>query len=370
MSPRVEHAMSPRVEHAMSPRVEHAMSPRVAQATLWLPLLLAFWAGAAVAQQLDFSHGGPVDVTARDGIEWHQNEQEIIANGDARATRDNVTVTADQLIAHYRKKAASAITPASAPSATGPAQPDGAGADDAGSNEIYRLEAVGNVHIFSATDQAWGDHAVYDMDQSVLVMTGHALRLVTPTDVMTARDSMEYWSVPRRSVARGNALVLTTDGRRISADTLVGYSEDPNAHPAGAAPASPPAPAKSASGADPLAATGKLQRVEAYGNVRVRTATETVYADRGVYVPDTGIAHVVGHVRVTRGQNQINGVAADVNMKTGISTMLSGPAQRVEGLIVPSDAQGAGTSPAANPTGAKSMVIHPGSPANGEGSTP
>ncbi len=238
MSPRVEHAMSPRVEHAMSPRVEHAMSPRVAQATLWLPLLLAFWAGAAVAQQLDFSHGGPVDVTARDGIEWHQNEQEIIANGDARATRDNVTVTADQLIAHYRKKAASAITPASAPSATGPAQPDGAGADDAGSNEIYRLEAVGNVHIFSATDQAWGDHAVYDMDQSVLVMTGHALRLVTPTDVMTARDSMEYWSVPRRSVARGNALVLTTDGRRISADTLVGYSEDPNAHPAGAAGAS------------------------------------------------------------------------------------------------------------------------------------
>jgi lipopolysaccharide export system protein LptA len=292
----------------------------------------------ASAQQIDLSHGGPVDVTARDGIEWRQNDQEVIARGDARAVRDGVTVTADELIAHYRKKAATtAATPAaaSAPADAAPA------ADDMGANEIYRLEAVGNVHIFTATDQAWADHAVYDMDQSVLVMTGHALKVVTQQDVMTARDSLEYWSVPRRSVGRGNALVVTNDGRRIAADTLVGYSADPNAHPPGAPP---PRPAASAA-SDPLAASGKLERVEAYGNVNVRTATDTVYGDRAVYLPDTGLARIVGHVRVTRGQNQLNGVAADVNMKTGISTMLSGPSQRVEGLIMPNDAQSATAGP-------------------------
>jgi lipopolysaccharide export system protein LptA len=301
-------------------------------------------------------------------MEWRQNEQEVIANGDARAVREDVTVTADQLIAHYRKKTAqpqapSLATPASstAPSdnsASGTPAPDSSGGpkstsnpspDDAGANEIYRLEALGNVHIFTTTDQAWGDHAVYDMDQSVLLLTGHALKIVTPQDTMTARDSMEYWSVPRRSVGRGNALVITDDGRRISADTLVGYSEDPNAHPH--APAAAPVPAKP--GADKLATSGKLERVEAFGNVVVRTATETVYGDRGVYVPDTGMARVVGHVRVTRGQNQLNGVAADVNMKTGIATMLSGPAQRVEGLIVPNDQTSAATVQ-------KPQIIHPG----------
>jgi lipopolysaccharide export system protein LptA len=315
----------------------------------------------SLAQQMDFSHGGPIDVTARDGIEWRQNEQEVIANGDARAVRDNVTVTADELIAHYRKKA---INPNAAPSATPPITPASAqspaaspATDDAGANEIYRLEAIGNVHIFTATDQAWGDHAVYDMDQSVLVLTGHALKVVTPTDVMTARDSMEYWSVPRRSVGRGNALVVTSDGRRISADTLVGYSEPPNTAPGSTAATPAAKPAKpSAAPEDPLAASGKLQRVEAYGNVLVRTATETVYGDRGVYMPDTGMARVVGHVRVTRGQNQVNGVAADVNMKTGVATMLSGPSQRVEGLIVPNDAQAAvGGAGAAKP-----QVFHPG----------
>jgi len=310
-----------------------------------------FWIGAllgvsatAQAQQLDMSHGGPVEVTARDGIEWRQNEQEVLANGDARAVRDNVTVTGDTLIAHYRKK----TTPGAAATPAAPAGP--AAADDAGANEIYRLEAVGNVHIFTATDQAWADHAVYDMDQSVLVLTGHALKIVTPQDVMTARDSMEYWSVPRRSVGRGNAVVVTSDGRRIAADTLVGYSVDPNAQKAGT-----PAPAVKVSTApvDPLAASGKLERVEAYGNVNVRTATENVFGDRGVYVPDTGMARVIGHVRVTRGQNQVNGVAADVNMKTGISTMLSSPTQRVEGLIVPNDAQAAAGTPNAKPAAGK-----------------
>ncbi len=96
-------------------------------------------------------------------------------------------------------------------------------------------------------------------------------------------------------------------------------------------------------------ASGKLQRVEAFGNVDVRTATETVYGDRGVYVPDTGRAHIVGHVRVTRGQNQLNGSAAEVNMKTGIATMLSAAQERVSGLIVPSDAQAQGKPAAAKP---------------------
>ncbi|MCA7119363.1 MAG: hypothetical protein LGL72_08140, partial [Acidibrevibacterium sp.] len=64
--------------------------------------------GAAHAQPIDMSHGGPITVTARDGMDWRQNDQEVVARGDAVAIRDNVTVTADVLIAHYRKKASAA----------------------------------------------------------------------------------------------------------------------------------------------------------------------------------------------------------------------------------------------------------------------
>jgi len=302
-----------------------------------LALLMLLVPAAAMAQALDMSKGGPVEVTASEGLELRQNEQMVIARGNARAVRGDVTVTADRLVARYRRKAGAAA--AVAPAAPGPV------AADTGNNEIYRLEAEGNVHIFTATDLAVADKAVYDIDQAVLLLTGSALKLTTPQQVLTARDSMEYWSAKHMAVGRGLATVTTADGRRVSGDTLVGYTTPPDQpaapRPVAAAPARP--------GADPLMTSGKLQRVEGFGNVEVRTATEIIRAARGVYVPDTGIARLAGTVRLTRGQNQLNGDEAVVNMRTGISTLSNKPGARVQGLVVPNDPQAAPPSGAARP---------------------
>ena len=226
----------------------------------------------AGAQPLDLASGGPVTVTARDGIDWQQEARVVIARGDARAVRENVTVTADRLIAHYRPKAAAtpgqpgtgqpaatqasaktpADTPANTPANTGP------GGADTGGNEIYQLEAIGNVRIFTPTDVATGDHAIYDMDQAVLVLTGRNLKLTRPAEVITARDSLEYWSQAHRAVARGNAVVVTTDAREVRGDTLVAYTAPPAdaAKPAGTVSAKP-VPAAAKPGDDPLAASGQ-----------------------------------------------------------------------------------------------------------------
>jgi lipopolysaccharide export system protein LptA len=300
---------------------------------------------SAYAQPIDLSHGGPVTVTAAGGIDWDQATQTVTAHEDARAVRGNATVTADRLIAHYRKKAGAAGGVQKAAATTPPPAMPGT-ATDTGSNEIYRLNAEGHVHIFTQTDQAWGDHAVYDIDQAVLVLTGEGLRLTTPQDLLTARDAMEYWSAKHMAVARGDATATSNDGRRIVGDVLVGYTVDPNAPPAAkdAAPAPKPA-AAAAAGSDP-AVPGKLQRVEAYGHVEVRTLTEIVTGDRGVYLPDTGLAHVIGNVHITRGENQLNGAAAVVNMKTGRATLTQAPGGRVQGLVVP-NGSGGSASPAA-----------------------
>ena len=261
----------------------------------------------------------------------------MTAYRQAQAVRGTGTVTADRLVAFYRKKAGAKPKPAT---------PGQSPVDDSGANEIYRLEAFGHVHLFTATDQAFGDYGIYDIDQAVLVLTGSALRLTTPTDVLTARDEMEYWSQSRMSVGRGDAVVTTNDGRRIRADVLVGYSAPPDPAAKRAQPIStkPGAPA-----ADPIASSGKLQKVNAFGHVVVRTRTETVTGERGVYVPDTGIARIVGDVHITRGQNQLNGAAAIVNMHTGLATMTEDPGARVQGLIVPNDAGAPQSAPGAKP---------------------
>jgi lipopolysaccharide export system protein LptA len=306
------------------------------------------WSPAARAQGIDLTQGGPIQITAQEGIDWRQAEQVVIAKGDAKAVRGNVTVTADRLLAWYRKKGQ---TPATQPVTTGLT-----GDTETEGNEVYRMRAEGHVHIYTQTDQAWGDQATYDLDQAVLVMTGNGLKLTTPNDTLTSRDTMEYWSDKHMAVARGDAVVVTNDARRVSADTLVAYTQPPSptvaSGPTTAAPGSTvpgaatagspstsPAPAQKASlTGDPTAEmAGRLERVEAFGNVIVRTMTDIVIGDRGVYVPDTGIAHLGGHVRITRGLNQLNGSEAVVNMKTGVATLLSGDRGRVSGLVVPND---------------------------------
>lgn len=278
---------------------------------------LLLFAGAAVAQGIDLSQGGPVEVTSNDGIEWRQADQVIVARGQARATRGGVTVESDRLIARYRPRGGAGAAPAGVP-AEGPA----------GGGEIWRLEAEGNVVITTATDRAEGERAVYDMDQAVMVLTGQNLRLVNPDNTLTARDSIEYWSARRMAVARGNAVVVTNDGRRVRADTLVAYFAETPA--AGAAPR----PQTVAAPGGPQAPSS-LDRVEAFGNVEIRTAEEVVRGDRGVYSPNTGIARLLANVRITRGDNTLSGQEAIVNMQTGVARLVSAPGARVQGLVVP-----------------------------------
>ena len=208
-------------------------------------------------------------------------------------------------------------------------------------------------------------------------MTGNNLHIVTPQQTMSARDMMEYWSQKHMAVGRGNAVVNTSDGRRLSADVLVGYTADPNAPSPGhaqvqkaaatekrrAGPRGPLAGKEPPVGAwgpgeggpdPPGAQAGKLQRGDAFGHVEVRTATEIIHADKGVYVPDTQIARLAGNVHITRGENQLNGDEALINLRTGVSTMVRRPGGRVEGLVVPNDASSGGA--------AKSSAVGPVKP--------
>jgi lipopolysaccharide export system protein LptA len=235
--------------------------------------------------------------------------------------RGTVTVEADQLIAHYRKKPGAPAAPAAPPAG-------GAEALDQGGAQLYQLDAVGHVHIFTPTDNAWGDHAVYSLDDTVLVLTGQHLKLTTLHDVITARDAIEYHSGTRMAVARGDALIVADDGRSVAADTLVGYLT-----------ATPPTPASnSASSVDPLNQAGRLREVDAFGHVVIHTTTDTATGDTGVYQPATGLARLGGDVHIIRGANELRGADALINVKTGIFQLLAAPGGQVQGTIIPNQA--------------------------------
>ena len=285
--------------------------------------VMAFAASPAFAQDLNL--GGapnaapvPIQITASQGITWSQDAQTVTASGNAKAVRGDVTVTADDLVAHYIKKPGTASQPAAESASS-------ASPLDQGSSQLTELDAIGHVHVYTTTDNAWGDRAVYSVGQQVLVLTGRNLKLTTPQDIVTAKDSIEYYAGDHKAIARGNALIVASDGRSIAADIITGYF---NSQASGSN-------AQPTQKADALSQSGNIKRVDAIGHVVIKTQNDTATGDSGVYLPPTGQARLGGNVHIIHGQNELAGSDALVNMKTGVATLLAGPGGQVSGVILP-----------------------------------
>jgi len=298
----------------------------------------------AWAQGFDFANsksGNPLEVYADQGLELSQDARTVIARVNASATRGHVTLKGDVLIAHYRNKTetppdsnslVNAKTPAK-PKAPPPPAADGTTpkADSSSATEVWRVEAEEHVTISTPTQTAYGDRADYNIDEAVVVLTGKDLRLVTPKDIVTARDSLEYWEGRQQAVARGDAVAVHLE-KRIQADTLVAdFAEDKDKKMA-------------------------INRVHAYDHVILTAPREVVTGDRGDYNVETGIVAVTGSVKITRDDNQLDGRYALVNLDTGVSKIFptapgddAAPDQRVKGLFNPQhkDATAGGKPPAA-----------------------
>lgn len=253
--------------------------------------VMAFF--APVAHSLAQTAGKePLEISAAGSLEWHRNDHKYVALGGVVAKQGATTITADKMIADYREGAAK----------------------KAGTPSIYRLTAQGHVVITSGVDhQAFGDHAVYNLDEKRAVMTGQELKMQAPGQIVTARDRFEYSTIEGRLNAIGNALAVKGDDS-IAADQISAWFS-------------------------PDATTGQrtMDRAEATGNVTIATPTERATGTHGTYTRDNDIAVLNGPVQITRGPNILNGTRAEVNLKTNVSTVF-GDAKtggRVKGTFFP-----------------------------------
>jgi len=187
------------------------------------------------------------------------------------------------------------------------------------------------------------------------------LKLTTATDVVTARDSLEWYDQKQVAVARGDAVAVRENVKRIRADVITAHMTKDKATPAeprpgaqSTKPASATPPEKPGAGLPGAGEEGsRISRIDAQGNVIVSTATDIGRGDYGVYNADTGLVTLLGNVTITRGDNAIRGQYAVVDLNNNVSRMMTvapapgAPAPRVEGLFIRQD-NGASGGPAAS----------------------
>ena len=263
-----------------------------------LVVLVIFYfqiSAAAVAGGLDLASGSkdmPIEITADNGIEWEKNKEILIASGNAKASRGGITVLAEVLRAYYRKKTT-------------------------GGTDLYRLDAAGGVKIFSDTESMEGQTAVLDFEQAILKVDGKKVIYKAGPDTITANQQMEYWERQKMAVARGNAVAIHK-GKTLRADVLKALLR------------------KNKTG------RSEVYIIEAFKKVLIVSGKDKLRSDSAIYKLDSGIVTLKGNVSIIRENSILNGDLAEINLKTGISKLLTVDSvgsnkekPRVRGLIYP-----------------------------------
>lgn len=235
----------------------------------------------------------PVEISAEKDLQWDRKNHRYLAHGDVEVVQGDVTLYADEMRAYYNA--------------------------DAGTSNLTNIEMIGNVRVVSKPYTAHGDDGVYDVAGGRAKLTGDNLRIVSPDQTITARDSLEYNSTTQEFFAYGRAHAVRGT-YTLDADVLTALFDN----------------APSQEGEEKQS----LKVLRARGNVVVSAPEEKIYGDRAVYDVKTELATMTGNVRIVQGPNVLRGSKAQMDMKIGVSQLMADPKKssgdgRVRGVFYP-----------------------------------
>ncbi len=243
----------------------------------------------------------PIIIEADGSVVCDEEAHKCVATGNAKAQKSTDTVYGDILTVYFSEE-----------------------------QDVTSMTAYGHVLMETPTEKAYGEHAHYDVKLDRILMTGGNLKIITPTETLTARDSIEYWHSQNKGIARGKA-VATFPAKEevVQADTLIAYFK--------------PSSEKTEDG------KGKttIDRVEAEGNMLASSPKGIVTGDRGVYFAPAHMVEVFNNVKITQDGNVMEGGYARHNLKTNVAELYThpphvsqtGPLKRISGIIIPKDAK-------------------------------
>ncbi len=244
------------------------------------------------------AHAEDIRLTADDKVEWHQNEQKMVAVGNAIATKKDMNIRADQMTAFYESSKK--------------------GGDKARTN-IRDVHAQGGVVITSPTAKAYGDTMDYNLITDVMVLQGEPVSKILTNDgkTITATDNITYYPSENMAIALGD-VIAKDDDSTIYSNKMVSYFT------------------KNSEG------QSELDKVEIYSDnneVRIVNDQATVTGEQGIYLPKINKVRLYRNVVINQDGNILKGDFAETDLKTGISRVLSDKksGKRVSGIFIEKD---------------------------------
>jgi lipopolysaccharide export system protein LptA len=167
------------------------------------------------------------------------------------------------------------------------------------------VRSVGIILALSIAAGSGGALAQVQQQQGVSALKGHNSN--APVDVTA--DRIEVQDRADRAIFVGNVHATQADMTLDTERLTVAYSSK----------------AAGASGASSGPGGVQIHRLDAAGGVVVHSAAETARGDFGIYDLDRRLITIIGNVRLTQGNNVVNGARLVINLDSGRAVIDGGP---------------------------------------------
>ncbi len=216
-----------------------------------------------------------INLTAEEKVEWHDNEQKLIAVGNAVVTRADMQIKAQHMEGVYNK----------APKADKKAK-------------IKEIHAKEKVEMKTNKVTAYGDTLDYSLEKDTAVLKGSPAKIMTKENSLTAEESIIYYPGQNKAIATGNVTVKEKDNT-INSQQMIAYFKENQGSKL------------------------EIEKIEMNSSIFINSPKGKVFADSGIYFPDSGLVKLYNNVRIEKDGNTLHGDYAQTNVKTGVSKIIS-----------------------------------------------
>lgn len=223
-----------------------------------------------------------IKLTADDKVEYHQKEQKLVAVGNAKASKGDMSIHANTLIGYYAPK---------------------------NPNKISKVEAHQNVVMTANQTEAFGDSMIYDVKADTAVLSGKPARIKTPDAEITSLGPITFYQTAMKAYSQGDVTAVDNKGNRVRADEMTAYFTKN--------------------------AQGKmiLDKIDIAGNVKITSPNGDISAHSGTYYATINVIKLFDDIIITQNGNILKGSRAETDLNSGISRILAGDKARVSGVF-------------------------------------
>lgn len=245
---------------------------------------------AALFSLIGISQAQYMNLTADKEVEWDSQAQKMTAIGNAVASKKDMQIRADKMTAYYAKNTSETNK----------------------KNSITEVHAVGAVVMTSPKARAYGNTLDYDVAKDSFILIGEPAKIQTDKETITAKDNITYYPSQEKAVATGNVFATDQKNNKIYSDRMIAYFKK-----------------------NAKTENLEMDKVEIYDHVKIITENAVVTADKGLYLPQTGMVKLYDHVVIDQQGNKLHGDYAETNLNSGKSRIIAGKTSqgRVSGVF-------------------------------------